>query len=207
MDNHGNIWRAGLHSQDPWGSQREIFQLRATQGDQAGPRRNPAHDASEWRLLRGVRGKEDGLPCCLDNRDTGTSRGNPDIRVSTKPEKEDGLPGRVRTEDEEDAEETRREEDGERTEEEARETNNNDSRIENPAVSIKPTKQWGTEESRETRADRHAPGGTWLAKVRSFVKDSIFRKREGYRRRGEEEDGTGGARGEAWRERGGDEGE
>ncbi|KAJ1216554.1 hypothetical protein NDU88_004155 [Pleurodeles waltl] len=52
---------------------------------------NPSHDASEWRLLRGVRGKEDGLPCCLDNRDAGTSRGNPDIRVPTNPEKEDGL--------------------------------------------------------------------------------------------------------------------
>ncbi|KAJ1213573.1 hypothetical protein NDU88_001207 [Pleurodeles waltl] len=149
---------------------------------------NPTHDASEWRLPRGVHGKEDGLPCCLDNRDAGTSRGNPDIRVPTNPEKEDGLPGSVHTEDEEDAEERRREEDRERTEDEAQETNIDDSRIGNPAVPMKPTEQGGTEERGETRADRHAPGGTWLAKVRSFVKDSIFRKREAHR--------TGGARGE-----------
>ncbi|KAJ1099326.1 hypothetical protein NDU88_004428 [Pleurodeles waltl] len=168
---------------------------------------NPAHDASEWRLPRGVCGKEDGLPYCLGNRDAGTSCGKPDIRVPDKPEKEDGLPGRGRTEDEEDAEETRREEDGERTKDEARKTSHDDSRIGNHAVPKKPTEQWGTEESGETRAYRHAPGGTWLAKVRSFLKDSVLRKREGYRRRGREEDGTGGARGEAWREKGGDEGE
>ncbi|KAJ1207247.1 hypothetical protein NDU88_002639 [Pleurodeles waltl] len=119
-----------------------LFLLRCLAADQGYTCRlsgNPAHDASEWRLLRGVRGKEDGLPCCLGNRDAGTSRRNPDIRVPEKPEKEDGLPQMGHTEDEEDAEETGREEDGERTEDEARKTNNDGSRIGNHAVPKKAT--------------------------------------------------------------------
>ncbi|KAJ1156291.1 hypothetical protein NDU88_009015 [Pleurodeles waltl] len=168
---------------------------------------NPAHDASEWHLLRGVCGKEDGLPCCRGNRDAGTSGGNPDIRVPDKPEKEDGLPERGDTEDEEDAEETGREEDRERAEDEALNTSDDGSRIGNHAVPKKATEQWGIEESGDTRAGRHVPPGTWLTKVRSFLKDSILGKRKGYRGRGGERDGTGGARGEAWREKGGYEGE
>ncbi|KAJ1102517.1 hypothetical protein NDU88_007563 [Pleurodeles waltl] len=135
---------------------------------------NPAHDASEWRLLRSVRGKEDGLPCCQDNRDTRTSRGNPDIRVPPKPEKEDGLPGRARTEDEEDAEETRREEDGQRTEDEARETNNDDSRIGNLAVPLKPTEQWGTEIKRRDASRLPCHRKDVVSKVMVLFKGQYF---------------------------------
>ncbi|KAJ1216276.1 hypothetical protein NDU88_003880 [Pleurodeles waltl] len=52
---------------------------------------NPAHDAPEWRLPRGVRGEKDGLPCSLGNGDAGTSLGNLDIRVPDRIKREDGL--------------------------------------------------------------------------------------------------------------------
>ncbi|KAJ1119550.1 hypothetical protein NDU88_007735 [Pleurodeles waltl] len=61
---------------------------------------NPAHDASEWRLPRGVRGEKNGLPCYLGNEEAGTCLGNLDIRVPSRTKREDGLPLR----NEEDAE-------------------------------------------------------------------------------------------------------
>ncbi|KAJ1114505.1 hypothetical protein NDU88_002741 [Pleurodeles waltl] len=168
---------------------------------------NPAHDASEWRLPRGVPGEEDGLPCYLGYGDAETSLGDPDIWVPYRTKREDGLHERVNTDDEEDAEATGREEKEEHTEDEEKKANDDDSRNGNRVVPTKAADQRGTEENGDTRADRHAPGGTWLTKVRSFLKDSILKKRESYGRRGEGRDGTGGGRGEAWREQGGDEGE
>ncbi|KAJ1137733.1 hypothetical protein NDU88_004130 [Pleurodeles waltl] len=108
---------------------------------------NPAHDPSEWHLARGVRGKEEGLPCCLGNRDAGTSLVNPDIRVPDRPKREDGLPGGTYTDDEVDAEGTGREEEGEHTEDKERNTNDNGSRNGNSAVPKKAANQRGTEEN------------------------------------------------------------
>ncbi|KAJ1172566.1 hypothetical protein NDU88_004411 [Pleurodeles waltl] len=120
---------------------------------------NPAHDASEWRLPRGVRGEKDGLPCCLGNRDAGTSLGNPDIRVPDRPKREDGLPEEENTDDEEYAEGTGREEEGEHTEDKEKKTNDDGSRNGNRVVPKKAADQRGTEENGDTRADRHAQEG------------------------------------------------
>ncbi|KAJ1121911.1 hypothetical protein NDU88_000419 [Pleurodeles waltl] len=84
---------------------------------------NPAHDASEWRLPRGVRDEKDGLHCSQGNGDAGTSLGNLDIQVPYKTKREDGLHGwedAANTEDEEDAKTTGREEKGKDTEDEER---------------------------------------------------------------------------------------
>ncbi|KAJ1123590.1 hypothetical protein NDU88_002058 [Pleurodeles waltl] len=99
------------------------------------------------------------------NRDAGTSLGNPDIRVPDRPKREDGHPRGTYMDDEEDAEGTGREEEGECTEDEERKTNHDGSRNGNSAVLKKAADQQGTEENGDTRADRHAPGGTWLTKT------------------------------------------
>ncbi|KAJ1185383.1 hypothetical protein NDU88_002176 [Pleurodeles waltl] len=121
---------------------------------------NPAHDASEWRLPRSVRGEKDGLPCYLGNEDAGTSLGNPDIRVPSRTKREDGLPLR----DEEDAEKPGRKENGKDTEDEERKEDDDGRRNGNSVVPTEAADQRGTERNGDTRMDRHAPGGTWLTK-------------------------------------------
>ncbi|KAJ1084565.1 hypothetical protein NDU88_004711 [Pleurodeles waltl] len=121
---------------------------------------NPAHDASECCLPRGVRGEKDGLPCCLGNEDAGTSLGNPDIRVPSRTKREDGLPFR----DEEDAEKPGRKENGKDTEDEERREDDDSRRNGNSVVPTEAADQRGTERNGDTRTDRHAPGGTWLTK-------------------------------------------
>ncbi|KAJ1165841.1 hypothetical protein NDU88_006258 [Pleurodeles waltl] len=145
---------------------------------------NPAHDASEWRLPRGVRGENDGLPCYLGNGDAGTSLGNPDIRVPYRTKREDGLTEEENTDDEEDTETTEEEEKEEATEDEERKANDDARRNGNRVVPTEAADQRGTEGNGDIREDRHAPGGTWLTKVRSFLKDSILKKRESCGRRG-----------------------
>ncbi|KAJ1119413.1 hypothetical protein NDU88_007599 [Pleurodeles waltl] len=148
------------------------------------------------------------MPCYLGGEDAGTSLGNPDNRVTYRPKGEDGLDEGRNTDDGEDAEATRREEKEEHTEDGERKANNDDSRNGNRVVPTEAADQRETEENGDTRADCHAPGGTWLTKVRSFLKDSILKRKTGeLRQEGRVRDGTGGRKREARRERGGDEGE
>ncbi|KAJ1164927.1 hypothetical protein NDU88_005359 [Pleurodeles waltl] len=118
---------------------------------------NPAHDASEWRLPRGIRGKKVGLPCSLGNGDAGTSLGNPDIRVPYRTKREDGLHAgedAENTEDEEDAETSGREEKEKDTEDVERKEDDNGSRTGNHVVPTEAADQQGTERNGDTRADR-----------------------------------------------------
>ncbi|KAJ1156822.1 hypothetical protein NDU88_009539 [Pleurodeles waltl] len=116
---------------------------------------NPAHDASEWRLPRGVRGEKDGLPCSRGNGDAGTSLVNPDIRVPYKNKMEDGLHGEEdaeNTEDEEDAETTGREKKGKDTKDEERKEDDDGSRNGNRVVPTEAADQRGTERNSDTSA-------------------------------------------------------
>ncbi|KAJ1200024.1 hypothetical protein NDU88_003853 [Pleurodeles waltl] len=124
---------------------------------------NPAHDASEWRLPLGVRGKKDGLPCSLGNGDAGTSLGNPDIRVPDRTKREDGLL-LEEVEDAENAEKTERKENEENTENEEGKEDDDGRRNGNSVVPSETTGQRGKERNGDTHAYRHAPGGTWLTK-------------------------------------------
>ncbi|KAJ1091994.1 hypothetical protein NDU88_005108 [Pleurodeles waltl] len=102
----------------------------------------------------GVRGEIDGLPCSQGNGDAGTFLWNPDIRVPDKTEREDGL--RLRgEEDEQNAENAER-----------RETDDS-RRNGNSVVPAETIGQLGKEKNGDTRTFRHAPGGTWLTKVRN----------------------------------------
>ncbi|KAJ1161714.1 hypothetical protein NDU88_002195 [Pleurodeles waltl] len=121
-----------------------------------------------------VRGLVPVLRSAKGDGDAGTSLGNPDIRVPYGPKREDKLHGRENTDVEADAEATGREEKEEHTEDEERKANNGDSRNGNCVVPTEAADQRETEENGDTRADRHAPGGMWLTKVRSFLKDSIL---------------------------------
>ncbi|KAJ1126527.1 hypothetical protein NDU88_004934 [Pleurodeles waltl] len=137
---------------------------------------NPAHDASEeWRLPLGVRGKKDNLPCSLGNGDAGTSLGNPDIRVPDRTKREDGLRLEV-VEDAENAEKTERKENEENTEE----GNEDDDgrRNGNSVVPSETTDQRVKERNSDTRAYRHAPGGTWLTKNIFAGQEGAWEKRE-----------------------------
>ncbi|KAJ1105502.1 hypothetical protein NDU88_002908 [Pleurodeles waltl] len=124
---------------------------------------DPAHDAPEWQLPRGVRGEKDGLPCSLGNGDAGTSLRNPDIRVPDRTKREDGLHLR-KVEDAEKAEKTERKETEENTENEERKEDDDGRRNGNSVVPSDAADQRGTERNGDTRAYRHAPGGTWLTK-------------------------------------------
>ncbi|KAJ1083839.1 hypothetical protein NDU88_003994 [Pleurodeles waltl] len=161
---------------------------------------NPAQDASDWRCPRGVYREDDGLPCFLDDEAEITLE-NPDIRVPAGTKREDGLQGEVV---EEDAEEPGREENGESTED-REEKEDADRRHGNSEVPRGAAEQGRKEENGDTLTARHAPGGTWLTKVRSFLKDSLNINWEGNSRRGEGRDSAGGGRRTAWREQGGDE--
>ncbi|KAJ1200576.1 hypothetical protein NDU88_004399 [Pleurodeles waltl] len=177
-----------------------LYQSRSWDGVCSRLSMNPAHDASEWRLPRGVCGQKDGFPSSLGKEDAGTSLENPDIRVPSGTKREDGLHGG----DEKDAEKQGRKENGKDTED--KEKKEDDSRRNgNSVVPTEAADQERKERNGDTRTDRQAPGGMWLTKVRSFLKDSILTNRESYGRRGEGRDGAGRGRGAAWREQGGDE--
>ncbi|KAJ1101082.1 hypothetical protein NDU88_006156 [Pleurodeles waltl] len=156
-------------------------------------------DASDWRCPRGVHKGDSGLPHFLDD-ETGSTLENPDIQVPAETKREDGLQGGV----EEDAEEADSEENaespGDREEKEDADWRHGNSRGPRGV-----TEQGRKEETGDALTARHAPGGTWLTKVRSFLKDSLKLNREGNNRKGEGRDSAGGGGGEAWRGQRGDE--
>ncbi|KAJ1188761.1 hypothetical protein NDU88_005518 [Pleurodeles waltl] len=158
-------------------------------------------DASDWRWPRGVHREGDRLPHSLDNDAAGTTLENPDIRVPSGTKREDGLQG---TNEKEDTEEPGREENGENTKDQEKKADD-DRRNGNSVVPTEAADQGRKGKNGDTLTDRHAPGGTWLTKVWSFLKDSISINRESYGRRGEGRDSAGGGRRAACREQGGAE--
>ncbi|KAJ1111559.1 hypothetical protein NDU88_008881 [Pleurodeles waltl] len=153
---------------------------------------NLAQDASEWRLPRGVHRDEEGLPGSLDDDDAGTALENPDIRVPSGTKREDGLK-MTNEEEEEDAEEPGREENGKNSEDKEKKVDD-DRRNGNSVVPTKAADQGRKRRNGDTLTDRHAPGGTWLTKVRSFLKDSIRTNLESYSSRGGTVQEEGGER-------------
>ncbi|KAJ1177558.1 hypothetical protein NDU88_002811 [Pleurodeles waltl] len=99
----------------------------------------------------GIRCENNGLSCSQGNGDAGNFLGNPDIRVPDRTEREDGL----RLQEEEDEQNA---ENAERKETEGGRRNGNS------VVPSEITGQLGKEKNGDTRAFRHAPGGTWLMK-------------------------------------------
>ncbi|KAJ1166719.1 hypothetical protein NDU88_007116 [Pleurodeles waltl] len=169
-----------------------LYQSRPWDGVCSWLSENPAPDAPEWRMPLGVRGEKDGLPYSQGNGDAGNFLGNPELRVPDRTEREDGL--RLREEeDEQNAENVER-----------RETDDG-GRNGNSVVPSELTGQLGKEKNSDTRAFRHAPGGTWITKVRSFFKDSIFTKGESDGRRVEGRDSTERGEGRTLRRHRGDE--
>ncbi|KAJ1092184.1 hypothetical protein NDU88_005296 [Pleurodeles waltl] len=163
---------------------------------------DPAQDTSDCCWPRGVHGGKDGLPRFLDDADAGTHPENPDIRVPSGTRREEGQQGR--NEEEEDAEDPGSKESAGNHEEQGKKVDD-DRRHGNSEVPREAAEQGREGKNGDTLTDRHAPGGTWLTKLRSFLKDSLSINRESYGRREEGRDGAGGGRRAAGRELGGDE--
>ncbi|KAJ1163518.1 hypothetical protein NDU88_003976 [Pleurodeles waltl] len=154
-------------------------------------------DASDWRCPRGVQEDEDGVPRSLGNDEADTFPENPDIRVSSDTKREDGLHTSV---EEKDAEEPGSAESG------RPKKADDDRRTGNHGVPKEATDPGKRGRTGDTLTDRHAPEGTWLTKVRYFLKDNLRVNRESCGRRGEGRDGVEGEeRGAVWREQGSDE--
>ncbi|KAJ1166396.1 hypothetical protein NDU88_006800 [Pleurodeles waltl] len=125
---------------------------------------DPAQDTSDWRCSGSVQDDGNGVHRCPDN-DVATSFAvNPDVRVQAETKGEDGLDEGVA--EQKDAEEPGGTESG-RPED--------DRRTVNPEEAADPEPK---ERTGETLEGRHVPGGAWLTKVRSFLKDAIKIKRE-----------------------------
>ncbi|KAJ1106906.1 hypothetical protein NDU88_004304 [Pleurodeles waltl] len=110
--------------------------------------------------------------CCGDgasprypgNGDAGNCLGNPDIRVPERTEKEDGLCVRGADEDKNaDIDEKERDD-------ETKTRNRNGNR----EVTLETRGQLCAGRRAEGRKLRHIPGGTWLTKVWSFLKDKFY---------------------------------
>ncbi|KAJ1133480.1 hypothetical protein NDU88_011768 [Pleurodeles waltl] len=140
---------------------------------------NPAQDASDWRCPRGVQEDEDGVPRSLGNNKADTFPENPDIRVLSDTKREDGLHTSVEEKDEEEPGSAK----SGRTKK-----SNDDRRTGNHGVPKEAADPGRKGSTGDTLTDRHAPGGTWLTMVRSFLKDNLRVNRESYGRRGEGRD-------------------
>ncbi|KAJ1123284.1 hypothetical protein NDU88_001755 [Pleurodeles waltl] len=131
-------------------------------------------DASDWRCSRGVQEDEDGVLRCLGNDEADASPVNPDVRVPADTKREDGLHVSV---EEKDAEEPGGTASGGPKKTDA------DIRTGNPGVPEEVADPDKKERTGDTLRDCHVPGGAWLTKVRSFLKDNIRIKWENYGRR------------------------
>ncbi|KAJ1098660.1 hypothetical protein NDU88_003767 [Pleurodeles waltl] len=142
---------------------------------------NPAQEASDWRCPRGIQEDEDGVPRSLGINKADTFPENPDIRVLSDTKREDGLHTSV---EEKDAKEPGSAQSGrpKKADDERRTGNHRDLK-----EAADPGRKGRTG---DTLTDRHAPGGTWLNMVRSFLKDNLRVNRESYGRRGEGRDGA-----------------
>ncbi|KAJ1137037.1 hypothetical protein NDU88_003450 [Pleurodeles waltl] len=113
---------------------------------------------------------------------------NPDIWVPNKLKRENGL--------EEEAEEQDAEEPGETASDEQK---NDDRRSGNPGVPREAADPEEKERPEDTLRDRHVPGGAWLSKEWSFLKDNLRIKQENCGRRGEGRDSAEGVgEGSSW---------
>ncbi|KAJ1183899.1 hypothetical protein NDU88_000709 [Pleurodeles waltl] len=141
----------------------------------------PAPDASESGIkFRSYRG-DDASHRYLGNGDAGSRRGNPDIRVPERPEKDDGLHKRG----------TKGDRNAERDEEERNEETEDAKRNGDSEAILEFNDQPCAGKRAERRKLRHVPQGTWLTQVRSFLKDKFYYKGESDGRRGEGRDSAG----------------
>ncbi|KAJ1142364.1 hypothetical protein NDU88_008690 [Pleurodeles waltl] len=134
---------------------------------------NPAEDASEWRLPRGVHGEEESLPGSLDNDDAGTALENPDIRVPSGTKREDGL--QRGNEEEKDAEDPGREENSKNTDDKE-EKADDDRRNGNSVVPTEAADQ-GRKEGKERRHAYRPPRPR--RDVANEERQNIFASQEG----------------------------
>ncbi|KAJ1151825.1 hypothetical protein NDU88_004604 [Pleurodeles waltl] len=125
---------------------------------------NAAPGAAESETVFRSCGSDDDPPGCWGNADAGNQSGNPDVRVPERTTKEDGFCAHGAKEGKDTNSEDQEGEDAE-----------HESGSGNIVVSLKIDDQpW--ENTRAATLDlRHIPGGTWLTKVRSFIK--IFSKK------------------------------
>ncbi|KAJ1210809.1 hypothetical protein NDU88_006171 [Pleurodeles waltl] len=127
---------------------------------------DPAQDTSDWRWLRGVHGRKDGLPRFLDDEDAGTHPENPDIRVPSGTRGEDR---QQEDDEEEDAEEPGSKESGGNHEEQEKKVDD-DRRHGNSEVPREAAEQGREGKNGDMLTDRHALAGTWLIKEKqSFI--------------------------------------
>ncbi|KAJ1127240.1 hypothetical protein NDU88_005643 [Pleurodeles waltl] len=158
----------------------------------------PAQDPSDWRYLCGIHKGDDGLTRFRDNKNRSTLE-NPDVRVLAETKREDRLKGgdgggrgRGRQRGERRKPRRPRGTRGRRLE----------TREQRGLRGV--GEQGRKDETGDALTARHAPGGTWLMKERSFLKDSLKLNREGNDRKGEGRDSAGRGGGEAGRGQRGD---
>ncbi|KAJ1129183.1 hypothetical protein NDU88_007554 [Pleurodeles waltl] len=145
-----------------------------------------------WRYSRA---RESGVTRCPDDWGPGVSNVTPDFRVQEIGKREDG---RMRAAEESDAADFQ-------TAEPTVTENGNQEEPKKSAGTTDGSRNTGDtkiqEPTEETLRSRHIPGGAWLTKVRSFLRDSQFLKREKGGRRGEGRDGEKGVgEGSCWEE-------
>ncbi|KAJ1118632.1 hypothetical protein NDU88_006821 [Pleurodeles waltl] len=136
---------------------------------------NAALETSDWRCSRAT---EDIVPRCHGDQEAGACTMNPDFRVPGKSNTEGGLESGAA--EEQDAEEPAETESGE--------PKDNDRRSGDPGVPREAADPEEQERNEDTLRGCQVPGGAWLTKVRSFLKDNIRLKRENGGRRGEGRD-------------------
>ncbi|KAJ1114828.1 hypothetical protein NDU88_003059 [Pleurodeles waltl] len=107
----------------------------------------------------------DATPGSHGDEDAGNLPGNPDIQVPKLIEKDDRLHAWRARGGEKNADREEREEEG-RTEDSRGNRTSDDS--------LEVSTQARPERGAEGREFRHVPGGTWLTKVRSFLKDKLY---------------------------------
>ncbi|KAJ1104376.1 hypothetical protein NDU88_001788 [Pleurodeles waltl] len=150
---------------------------------------NAAPDSPELRPQLLARDVEEGWHSFQDNENAGTRLGNPDIRFPRNTIREEGLSARKADEEEDD------ERNADRVPQETREERRFGNTEDSPPKNDHP---WEKKEV-EPPALRHVPGGTWLTKVQSFIKDNLFLKGKSNGRRREGGDKMGRGEGDTWR--------
>ncbi|KAJ1150795.1 hypothetical protein NDU88_003584 [Pleurodeles waltl] len=138
--------------------------------------------------------RDDVTPGCWGSTDARSQPGNPDIRVPKKTTIEDGLCAHgaqevknADTEEQEEGDAENKGEDG------------------NSRVPLQTDDRPWEKNNAGKRDICHVPGGTWLKKVRSFIKDSFLKKVESDNRRGEGRGSAGKGEERLWRGQKGEE--
>ncbi|KAJ1198472.1 hypothetical protein NDU88_002313 [Pleurodeles waltl] len=146
-----------------------------------------AAPASEWRCSRG-RDISVSVTRCPDDQEAGACAMTPDFRVPGTLNSEDGLEPASEDQDEEES-----------TEAESDKREKTKRRSGSLGVSRETVHPEDQERSKDTLGSCHVPGGAWLTKVRSFLKDNRLLKRGEGGRKGEGKDGEEGVgEGSSW---------